>query len=73
MPTVTIPNGWVPMQHQLPVWNFMQQGGKRAALCWHRRAGKDSFAINYLATCAMQKPGVYWHMLLSAVQGRKVI
>jgi hypothetical protein len=61
------------MQHQLPVWEFMQAGGKRAALCWHRRAGKDSFAINYLATRAMQKPGVYWHMLPSAVQGRKVI
>lgn len=61
------------MQHQRPVWNAMQQGVKRAALCWHRRAGKDSFAINYLATAAMQTPGVYWHMLPTATQGRKVI
>jgi len=51
----------------------MQSGVKRAALSWHRRAGKDSFAINYLATCAVQKPGVYWHMLPSATQARKVI
>ena len=70
---VTIPNNWVPMEHQLPVWTKMQGGTKRAALCWHRRAGKDSFAINYLATCAMQKVGVYWHMLPSATQARKVI
>jgi hypothetical protein len=61
------------MEHQMPVWKAMQSGVKRAALCWHRRAGKDSFAINYLVTAAMQKPGVYWHMLPSAVQGRKVI
>lgn len=61
------------MQHQLPVWSAMQSGVKRAALAWHRRAGKDSFAINYLATCAMQNPGVYWHMLPTATQGRKVI
>jgi phage terminase large subunit len=61
------------MQHQRPVWTAMQSGIKRAALSWHRRAGKDSFAINYLATCAMQKVGVYWHMLPTATQGRKVI
>ena len=73
MAEITIPNNWVPMQHQLPVWNAMQSGVKRAALSWHRRAGKDSFAINYLATCAVQKPGVYWHMLPSATQARKVI
>jgi hypothetical protein len=73
MPEITIPNQWTPMAHQMPVWEAMQGGTKRAALSWHRRAGKDSFAINYLATAAMQKPGVYWHMLPSALQGRKVI
>lgn len=73
MPTIQVPNQWQPMQHQMPVWTKMQSGVKRAALCWHRRAGKDSFAINYLATCAMQKPGVYWHMLPTATQARKVI
>lgn len=61
------------MQHQMPVWAAMQNGAKRALLLWHRRAGKDSFSINFLATRAMQTPGVYWHMLPSAVQGRKVI
>jgi phage terminase large subunit len=73
MTQITIPNGWVPMEHQRPVWTAMQSGIKRAALCWHRRAGKDSFAINYLATAAMQKKGVYWHMLPTATQARKVI
>jgi phage terminase large subunit len=73
MAQITIPNDWLPMQHQQPVWGAMQAGVRRAALHWHRRAGKDSFAINFLATRAMQRPGVYWHMLPSAVQGRKVI
>lgn len=51
----------------------MADGVRRASLVWHRRAGKDSFSINYLATRAMQKRGVYWHMLPSATQARKVI
>jgi phage terminase large subunit len=71
--TITLPNNWIPMKHQMPVWTKMQEGIKRAALCWHRRAGKDSFAINFLATKAMQTPGVYWHMLPTATQARKVI
>lgn len=51
----------------------MQDGIRRAALVWHRRAGKDSFSINFLATEAMTNAGVYWHMLPTATQGRKVI
>jgi len=71
---IEIPNGWVPMAHQQPVWTAMASGSvKRAALAWHRRAGKDSFAINFLAYKAMQDPGVYWHMLPTGTQARKVI
>jgi hypothetical protein len=73
MPEISLPNEWHPMQHQVPVWTNMQNGVRRAALLWHRRAGKDSFAINYLATVAHQKVGVYWHMLPTATQARKVI
>lgn len=40
---------------------------------WHRRAGKDSVGINWTATAAMQRVGVYWHMLPTLAQGRKVV
>lgn len=70
---ITIPNNWVPMEHQLPVWSAMSQGVRRALLCWHRRAGKDSFAVNFLAYKAMTDKGVYWHMLPTATQARKII
>jgi phage terminase large subunit len=51
----------------------MMQGGKRAVSVWHRRAGKDSTALNLTAASAMMRPGVYWHMLPTVVQGRKVV
>jgi hypothetical protein len=74
MAQIVLPNDWLPMAHQLPVWQAMATGEKqRAALAWHRRAGKDSFCINFLATRAVQDPGVYWHMLPTATQARKVI
>ena len=51
----------------------MDSGGKRAVAVWHRRAGKDSTALNYTACEAIEKPGVYWHMLPTQRQARKVV
>lgn len=73
MPTVRIPNAWNPRHHQLPLWTFLERGGKRAAAVWHRRAGKDSTALNWTASAAHQRTGVYWHMLPEQAQARKVI
>jgi hypothetical protein len=61
------------MLHQEPIWNYFDNGGKRGVAVWHRRAGKDSFAINYTAAEAIEKTGVYWHMLPTQRQARKVI
>lgn len=49
------------------------RGGKRAVSVWHRRAGKDSTALNFTAASMFLRKGVYWHMLPTVVQGRKVI
>jgi phage terminase large subunit len=71
--TIKIPNDWHPRPHQRKCWDYFERGGKRAAVVWHRRAGKDSMAINLMATKAIERVGVYWHMLPEATQGRKVI
>ena len=68
-----MPNDWDCMEHQRPFWNYLDGGGKRAVEVWHRRAGKDSTALNYTATEAVEKPGVYWHMLPTQKQARKVV
>jgi hypothetical protein len=51
----------------------LERGGKRAALCWHRRAGKDDLALNWTAIAAQQRIGSYWHMLPLANQARRSI
>lgn len=68
-----IPNDWEPRPHQLPLLRALGSGIKRAVCVWHRRAGKDSASLNYTATAALQRVGVYWHMLPTAAQGRKVV
>lgn len=52
---------------------YLQNGGKHAVALWHRRAGKDSLALNWTAAAAHMRKGVYWHMLPTQKQGRKVI
>jgi phage terminase large subunit len=51
----------------------MENGGKRAAAVWHRRAGKDDIFLHWAAVAAHQRAGTYWHMLPKYKQARKAI
>ncbi len=57
----------------MPLWDYLQGGGKRAVAVWHRRAGKDTVAMHWTTVSAFKRPGVYWHMLPTLRQGRVVI
>lgn len=70
---VIVPHGWSPRDYQVAAWRAMESGTKRAALVWHRRAGKDLWAINWCATQVFQRVGLYWHILPTYNQGRKVV
>lgn len=70
---IQIPNNWEPRAYQLPVLRYFDSGGTRAATIWHRRAGKDSCAINQTAKMAFQRVAVYWHLMPTQRQARKAI
>lgn len=74
MPAIELPaNGWAPRDYQLNAQAAFEAGVKRLALAWHRRAGKDEFALNNTACAAHERIGGYWHMLPLANQARKAI
>jgi phage terminase large subunit len=73
MPEVLLPHNWRPREYQRNLWRYLEHGGKRAVAVWHRRAGKDDVCLHWTATAAMQRVGVYWHMLPQADQARKAI
>lgn len=64
---------WQPRDYQMPLWDYLWDGGKRAVAVWHRRAGKDDIGLHWTACAAMQRVGNYWHMLPEAKQARKAI
>lgn len=66
-------NGWHPRDYQIPLWRYLENGGKRAVCVWHRRAGKDENCLHWTAVAAHQRIGNYWHMLPEAAQARKAI
>jgi len=55
------------------LWNYLENGGKRAVEVAHRRWGKDEVALHWTAVAAHEKVGTYWHMLPEAAQARKAI
>lgn len=70
---IRIPNGWRPRHYQMPAWTAVEAGIKRHVLIWHRRAGKDDFALHRAAVSSFQRVGNYWHLLPEASQARKAI
>ena len=69
---VKMPHKYTPREYQLPIWEYWMNGGRY--MCWvcHRRGGKDFTSINILATAAMQRVGLYWHLFPTFEQGRRV-
>lgn len=80
---IRLPNNWLPRAYQLPAWSAWERGVKRESLIWHRRAGKDDYALHKTAVAAhpptngLALPGQrianYWHCLPEYSQGRKAI
>ena len=73
MPTVTLPNNWLPRPYQMDLWRYLENGGKRALAVCHRRWGKDDVALHWAAVAAHQRVASYWHMLPEYEQARKAI
>ena len=71
---IAIPNDWRPRDYQRKAWQaWIHDDVSRVINVWHRRAGKDSFAINGTAVKLHQRVGNYWHMFPEYTQGRKAI
>lgn len=66
-------NGWKPRPSQMPLWTYLEHGGKHAELVAHRRFGKDEICLHRSAIAAFERVANYWHMLPEAGQARKAI
>lgn len=55
------------------MWNYLENGGKRAIEIAHRRWGKDDVALHRTAIAAHERVATYWHALPEYAQARKAI
>lgn len=63
-----------PRSYQIPLFKAMEKKGlKRAVLVWHRRAGKDVTAFNFMIRAALREVGSYYYMLPTYNQARRII
>lgn len=70
---IEAPFEWEPRRYQRRAWDALMGGVRRAALVWHRRAGKDLLLLNATVVAALDRIGVYWHIFPTAKQGRKIL
>lgn len=73
--------GYNPRSYQLPflstfaplLKDWKHATVRRAILVWHRRAGKDMTAINFVEAAMRQRSGVYYHFLPTYTQAKKIV
>lgn len=75
MTDISIPNEWAAREHQRNLYNHFGHGKQfqRGAAVWHRRAGKDSTALNLTARDMFKRVGTYWHLFPEQTQARRAI
>ena len=73
MTEIRIPAGIVLRDYQKPLFRYFENGGNRAVAVWHRRAGKDTVALEWTKLASQMRVGTYWHMLPTTIQARKVV
>lgn len=67
---------WRPLPlyaHQQRVVDARARGMNRFFLPWHRRAGKDTFGLEFARQEMEKRPGSYWHMFPFHVQAKRAI
>ncbi|MES2846563.1 MAG: hypothetical protein V4747_16200 [Pseudomonadota bacterium] len=71
----TIPHDWAPRLHQRNLYQCFGHGKlfQRGCAVWHRRAGKDSCALNLTARDMFKRVGSYWHLFPEQTQARRAI
>jgi hypothetical protein len=70
---IKIPYQFKCRDYQIPAWKALDEGKKRVVCCWHRGAGKDLFALNYLIWRMVEFPAVYLHCFPKYNQGKRAI
>lgn len=70
---ITIPYNFTPRPYQLPLFNCLSKGYRRALVLWHRRAGKDKTLWNLVIKEALKAVGVYYYFFPTFTQGRRSI
>ena len=73
MSEITLPYLYKARDYQIPFLRAWDSGIKRLFLVWHRRSGKDKTVIANVAKRVMEKKGMYYYMLPTYSQAKKVI
>lgn len=68
---IKLPHNWKPRAYQVPLWEYLSGGGKRAVARWHRRSGKDEVFLHHTACASQERIANYWYMLPEYSQARK--
>jgi phage terminase large subunit len=69
---IEVPYRFEPRSYQRPVLEAFEEGCRRAALIWHRRASKSTVSVQLVVTWSVEAVGTYFIVTPTYSQGRKI-
>jgi phage terminase large subunit len=70
---IELPYRWKPRSYQRRAVEAFNDGVRRLALVYHRRAGKDEIAMRMTVNAAHERIGSYYHCAPTITQGKRII
>ena len=70
---ITLPHKFVPRDYQVPIFDAMESGYRRAVMVMHRRGGKDKTCLNIMISKIPQRKGAYYYYFPTLSLGRKIL
>lgn len=70
---IILPYNYKPRHYQVPIFQAIDNGKKRAILISHRRSGKDKTLLNLMIKKMFERVGIYFYFLPTYKQAKKVI
>lgn len=70
---IKIPYNFKARGYQMPFFEAMAGGKKRAVLVWHRRAGKEKTCLNYMIMEMFKRVGSYYYYFPTTTLGRRIL
>lgn len=71
--TITVPYQFTPRDYQIPLFEALDTGKRRALVIWNRRAGKEKACLNLMIKKMLERVGTYYYFFPEFAMSKRIL